>query len=203
MSGPTHTDIATVEALLRSYGGNRAPRRAHPDRARRRMFNARAVVAACAAVFVFTPASAVTTLLLLTTDSVGLDLSPIENGSRALLKSDKLDTSADAASSPKTLNDAEDFVRVVTTTVERPAAVNTASAEAADLTIPMIRGRLEDGLNLAAADIAPSQVLNQPVRLRRHSTRIKQPPLKVVAEIAPPEAKPPSLLERLFGSRSL
>lgn len=202
MGGPTDTDITALEALLRSYGNAHGPRRMSSGVFRGRMSGVRALAAACTAIFVFAPSSAVTTILLMTTDSVGLALSPPVSDSHALLKSDRLPL-PDNVPSALQQSDVKDFVHVVVTTTERPLRVHTTGDDA-EIQMPLlIRGRLEDEQSAIAADNAPSE-MSAPSPSKRHRLLPRsKPPLRITAEVVPPETKSPSLLEGLFGLRSL
>jgi len=197
-----NTDITALEALLWSYGDAHAPGRTPSGVFRGRMFGIRALAAACVAIFVFAPSSAVTTILLMTTDRVGLALLPPKSDSHTLPKSDRLSLPGNVPSASQRA-DVEDFVHVVVTTTEPPLTVHATSDHAEAMMPLLIRGRIEDEQSAVAADNTPSET-SAPLPAKRHRLLPRsKPPLKIVADVVPPETKPPSLLEGLFGLRSL
>jgi hypothetical protein len=151
-------------------------------------------------MLVFTPASAVTSIFLMTPDNVGPALAPLEGGAHTLSKSDRL-VATKTVSIAST--DTGAFVQVVRTTRERPPIVHAASADVEPPVPMLIRGRLEEELGAAITQPAVSEesIPSRPNQ-RRRMARLK-PPLKLVADVVLPETQLPSLLERLFGLRSL
>jgi hypothetical protein len=205
MSGSAYKHTAPVEDLLKGLAYVAAARRAEDERRRAPAVDGRSIVAAAVALFIFVPGCAAATVFLLQTeDAIASPLQPV---ARSPLKSDRLPLPDRVADSAFGFDPA---------TVARSGSIEAASAlhmqsDAGFLGTVIIRGRIEDDLTEAAADsgslqeaaaAAPEQLLSPPPKhkSRRHAVRTKAP--KQLAEHHP-DPEPPTILQRLFGLRSL
>jgi hypothetical protein len=208
MSRSTYTHTAPIEELLKGLADAAAARRAQDEsRQRSVVFDAHSIVAAAVALFIFVPGCTAATLFLLQTDDA--IASPVQLPARepAFVKSDRLplpgrSLEADHGFDP--------------TTVARSGLIESETAlhmqsDSSFLGSVIIRGRIDDmpaevatvAPVAEAADVPPEDTISpQPKQKpKRHAVRARPP--KLVAEIIPPEPEPPSLMQRLFGSRSL
>jgi len=197
MSGPEHTYVFEVEALLKSYGEEIAVRRlqdAPPLAAAG--FDSRPIMAAFLAFLIFAPGCAAAAVFLMKADGTVPPLVTPDSNSPLVMKSDRLPLSQWSAKA--------------TVGAEAKGVARSALADPAFLFPISIRGSLDDAFARApatampaAADAQPEPISRMPrPRLKREARRIAPP--KIFAEAVQPEAPPPpSLLEKMFGARFL
>lgn len=200
MTGSTYKHTAPIEDLLRGLADAAAVRREHEElHGRTSGIDGRSIAAAALALFIFVPGCAAATAFLLQSDEAFATPTQVSTRKPLLAKTDRLalpGQAADSASGTHAFIESETAPQV--------------QGDAGFLGSFTIRGRIEDALTEtfadghAAQDVAalaeksPSPPRQKP---KRHHTRARL--TKLVAETAPPAPEPPSLLQRLFGVRSL
>jgi len=188
MSAQTDADTAEIEALLRDFGDSQIAQRA----GRQSWFAFSSRTVALLLSFIVAPGCA-TAAIFLMTDQIGLQ-AQADDADAILAKSDRLQPRLRPAEISR------DYRPDV-----RPQPVEAFGAS--DLFVSSaIRGRIEDAMIETAAaspQAAPTTVdgVAHKQKTRRPVGQIKPPALP--AESASLEARPPSLLEKLFGSASL
>lgn len=208
MSGSTYIHAAPIEDLLKGLADAAAARRAQDESRQRSLaFDAHSIVAAAVALFIFIPGCTAATLFLLQTDDA--IASPVQPATRkpAFLKADRLPLPGRAVETDHGFDSA---------TVARPDLIESETAlhmqsDSSFLGSVIIRGRIDDtpaevaeaAPVTEAADVPSEDSISpQPKQKpKRHAVRARPP--KLVAENIPPEPEPPSLMQRLFGLRSL
>jgi hypothetical protein len=215
MSGSTYKHTAPIEDLLKGLSDAAAVRR-EQDEARQRAsaIDGHSIFAAAVALFIFIPGCAAATVFLLQTDdAIASPARPVVR-KPLLVKADRL---------PLSEQPPDGAYGFEAATVARPGPIEAETAlhmqsDAGFLGAVIIRGRIEDELSEAAVDAAnapdagasaqtvgaaPPQSFSPPPKqkLKHHAVRPRAP--RLIAETVSPEPEPPSLLQRLFGLRSL